>query len=267
MTTVHVAIVEAKDLTMRSSIFFALSPMTEEFGNLNHVEQMAIRGVIEASARRQGMVHVTVVPVWIDAHTGQISTLAPGKWNIWIDNLFTRINFADLQDKISDTVECDVDEMYILKPRFFHPDDDVPPRCRSCGSNNIDFLIHDTTRYWICLDCGRQSGEAARYDPNKAVPAPHNDPQIQKALLHDKRIEQFSQKPTDRCPKCRLSSSLMMVTVGFTQCKFCGTMGPITLFRENSNQSTSPLKMNNSGCMTSFIIFLANTGLVLWFFI
>ena len=53
---------------------------------------------------------------------------------------------------------------------WYHPGDDAPPRCRSCGSTNLEFALHSNQRFWVCLACGRQSGEAARYDKDFAFP-------------------------------------------------------------------------------------------------
>lgn len=65
---------------------------------------------------------------------------------------------------------------------LYNPEDDTPPRCRSCGSNNIFFYLTNNQRFWTCNDCGRQSGESASFNSRYAFPPPENDPYYQKGL-------------------------------------------------------------------------------------
>lgn len=56
--------------------------------------------------------------------------------------------------------------------QYYNPMDDDPPRCRSCGSEDIGFIIVRGTRYFTCNQCGRHSANPARYDPEMAVSPP-----------------------------------------------------------------------------------------------
>lgn len=68
-------------------------------------------------------------------------------------------------------------------PDVFHPGskyynsmDDIPPRCRSCGSEDVVFMIIRGKRYWQCnkKQCGRYSANPARYNKDTAVAPPRS---------------------------------------------------------------------------------------------
>jgi len=76
-------------------------------------------------------------------------------------------------------------EVFQAGSEYYNEKDDTPPRCRSCGSTNINFDVYESGRFWVCLDCGRQSGMEAAYDEENAIPAPHNDPFLRESLGFD----------------------------------------------------------------------------------
>lgn len=63
-------------------------------------------------------------------------------------------------------------DVFVPGSPFYNEMDDTPPRCRSCGSREIEFMIIRGRRYWSCKSCGRYSGNPAHYNPDTATPPP-----------------------------------------------------------------------------------------------
>ena len=84
---------------------------------------------------------------------------------------------------------------------YYHKDDDCPPRCRSCGSDKLSFYVANNQRFWICHDCGRQSGESATYNPKTAIPAPHNDPIFKEGLEANPELKELFENIKNRKTK------------------------------------------------------------------
>lgn len=114
---------------------------------------------------------------------------------------------------------------FIAGRKFHNPNDDKPPRCRSCGGADLTFYIANNERFWHCHNpqCQRQSGEAAQYNEDDAIPPPHADPFMQEALESDPRLKDYSLKNSDRCPSCG-SNLLVLLFAGMVQCANYNTM-------------------------------------------
>lgn len=88
---------------------------------------------------------------------------------------------TDMKDYASQVIKYNPIDFAEGSP-FYNPEDDNPPRCRSCGSNNIYFYLANNQRFWTCDDCGRLSGKNASYNSESAIPSPENDPYYQKGM-------------------------------------------------------------------------------------
>jgi tetratricopeptide (TPR) repeat protein/ribosomal protein L37AE/L43A len=152
----------------------------------------------------------------------------------------------ELQHERISTVQYNQNKFPIGSP-YYNENDDSPPRCRSCGSTNINFSIHGGERYWICTSCGRQSGEAATYDPVTAVPAPHNDPIFRKDLRLKPDNIYFI------CPDCGHPEFFEFLP-GIISCKKCHKIGLKFLYKNRINPG--------NGCLLSSLYIILTISLI-----
>ncbi|MCF7859124.1 MAG: tetratricopeptide repeat protein [Candidatus Cloacimonetes bacterium] len=156
---------------------------------------------------------------------------------------------SELQQENEDIIQYNKNDFRKGSP-YYNEKDDHPPRCRSCGSTNLNFTIASGYRYWICLDCGRHSGKAAAYDPVTAVPAPHND----STYLKSNSIEIVGNKPIYICPYCG-STDVNNISPIILECGKCKKTGPSYLFINRNALGT--------GCMYIVILIISIIGVLL----